>query len=161
MTIEVGQSIPAVTLKRIGEAGMEDVSTEHLFKGKKSVLFGVPGAFTPSCSDQHLPGYIDQIDAFKAKGVEQIVCVSVNDPFVMKAWGEAKGATGKLVMLPDGNGTLTGAMGLSFDGSGFGLGTRSKRFAAIVDDGVVKAIAVEDAPPDVTVSSAEAMLAKV
>lgn len=159
MSISEGARIPSVTLKQFGDGGFADVSTDDLLAGRKVVLFGVPGAYTPACSGQHLPGYIAKADAFKAKGVDAIVCVAVNDPFVMKKWGEDLGATGKVTLLPDGNGELTKAMGLGFDGSGFGLGTRCMRFAAIVEDGVVKKLAVENAPPEVTVSSADAILA--
>lgn len=158
MSIAEGDRIPSVTLKQFGDGGFTEVSTDDLFKGRKVVLFGVPGAYTPSCSDQHLPGYIAHAEAFKAKGVDAIVCMAVNDPFVMKQWGADKGATDKVVMLPDGNATLTKALGLDFDGSGFSLGTRCHRFAALVEDGVVKKLAVEEAPPAVTVSSAESML---
>jgi len=161
MSIAEGSRIPSVTLKQFGDGGFTEVSTDDLFKGRKVVLFGVPGAYTPACSAQHLPGYVARSEEFKAKGVDAIVCLSVNDPFVMKQWGEDKGATEKVIMLPDGNGALTKALGLDFDGSGFGLGTRCQRFAAIVEDGVVKKLAVEEAPPNVTVSSAESMLQAV
>lgn len=157
--IKVGDKIPSMTLKRLGQSGMEDVSTDELFKGKV-VLFAVPGAFTPTCSMKHLPGYVQQAEAFKGKGIDRVVCLSVNDPFVMKAWGDQNHAEGKVVMLPDGNGTLTKALGLEMDGSGAGLGTRSQRFALYAENGAIKDLQVEKAGA-FEVSSAEAMLARV
>ncbi len=155
--IKVGDKIPSMTLKRIGSAGMEEVSTDVLFQGK-TVLFAVPGAFTPTCSMKHLPGFIDKADAFAAKGVDRVICLAVNDPFVMKAWSDHNKAEGKVEMLPDGNAEFTKALGLEMDGSGFGLGTRSQRFALYAEDGVVKDLEVEK-PGAFEVSSAEAMLA--
>jgi peroxiredoxin len=155
MTIKTGDKIPSVTLKRLGADGMQDISTDSVFGGKKVVLFSVPGAFTPTCSAKHLPGYVQNLPAFRAMGVE-VVCMAVNDPFVMKAWGEAHKADG-VTLLPDGNCTLTKAMGLEMDGSGYGLGTRGQRFALYAENGVVKALAVEK-PGAFDVSSAEAML---
>jgi peroxiredoxin len=137
---------------------MSDVTTDELFSGKKVVLFAVPGAFTPTCSNQHLPGYIEQADAMKAKGVDEIICLSVNDAFVMAAWGEDRGAGDKVRMIADGNGDLTKAIGLEMDGSGIGFGLRCQRFAAIVDDGTVTKLAVEE-PMKFEVSAAEAILA--
>jgi peroxiredoxin len=157
--IKVGDKIPSLTLKRIGQNGMEEISTDELFKGKV-VLFAVPGAFTPTCSMKHLPGFVQQAEAFKGKGVDRIVCLAVNDPFVMKAWGDQNNVDGKVVMLPDGNGTLTKALGLEMDGSGFGLGFRSQRFAFYAEDGVVKDLQVEK-PGAFEVSSAESMLGRV
>lgn len=161
MAVQVGDAIPAVTVKHLGAEGFEEISTDQLFKGKKVVLFGVPGAFTPTCSDSHVPGYVAQADAFKAKGVEAIVCMAVNDPFVMRAWGKQLGVGDKVFLLPDGNGTLTKALDLELDARGFNLGIRSKRFAAVVEDGVIKAIEVEPVPSAVSVSGAEAILAKL
>jgi len=157
--IQVGDKIPSLTTKRLGAGGMEEVSTDDLFKGKV-VLFSVPGAFTPTCSMKHLPGFVNQADAFKAKGVDRIICLAVNDAFVMKAWGDQNKVDGKVEMLPDGNGTFTKALGLEMDGSGFGLGTRGQRFALSVENGIVKDVQVEK-PGAFDVSSAEAMLARV
>jgi peroxiredoxin len=157
--IKVGDTIPSMTLKRIGASGMEEVSTDALFKGKV-VLFSVPGAFTPTCSMKHLPGFIDKAADFAAKGVDRVVCLAVNDPFVMKAWSDHNKAEGKVEMLPDGNAAFTKALGLEMDGSGFGLGTRGQRFALYAEDGVVKDLQVEK-PGAFEVSSAESMLAHV
>lgn len=155
MTIQTGDRIPDITLKILGENGMEDIKTGDYFKGRKIVLFAVPGAFTPSCALKHLPGYISEANSIKAKGVDEIICLAVNDPFVMKHWGEVAGADGKVTMLPDGNGELTKALGLGMDGSGAGLGFRSKRFSMIVEDGVVKDLQVEEKASDVGVTGAE------
>ena len=158
MTIKVGDKIPSVTLMEKQESGPAPVTTDALFKGKKVALFAVPGAFTPTCSDHHLPGFVLRADELRAKGVDKVVCVSVNDPFVMGAWGKDQNVGGSVVMLADGNGELTEAMGLIMDGSGFGLGARSQRYAAILDDGIVAWIAVEPGP-GLNVSSAEEVLA--
>jgi peroxiredoxin len=155
MTIQTGDRIPDITLKILGENGMEDIETGDYFKGRKIVLFAVPGAFTPSCALKHLPGYINEANSIKAKGVDEIICLAVNDPFVMKHWGEVAGADGKVTMLPDGNGELTKALGLGMDGSGAGLGFRSKRFSMIVEDGIVKDLQVEEKASDVSVTGAE------
>ena len=157
MTIKTGDKIPECTLKTMGDKGPADITTQEIFSGKKVVLFAVPGAFTPGCSITHLPGYVVNADKIKAKGVDTIACISVNDAFVMGAWGEAQNAS-ELLMLADGNGDLTAALGLELDGSGFGMGTRSQRFAMIVDDGTVSHLNVEDGP-GVDVSSAETMMA--
>ena len=158
MAIETGQRIPSATLKTMAADGMKDVSTDELFKGKKVVLFAVPGAFTPTCSNQHLPGFIGKADEIKAKGVDTIACMSVNDAFVMDAWGKAHGAGDKVLMLADGNGDFARALGLEFDGSGIGFGIRAQRFALVAEDGVVETLAVEK-PMAFEVSSAEAILA--
>jgi peroxiredoxin len=158
MTIKVGDKMPAVTLKRLTADGMSEVNTGDIFRGRKVVMFAVPGAFTPTCSARHLPGFIDNADAIRAKGVDEIVCMAVNDPFVMKAWGEKHGAGEKVTMLPDGNGELTGRLGLEMDGTGYGLGKRSRRFALVVDDGTVTKVAVEEGG-GLDVSSAEKILA--
>ncbi len=142
MAIQVGDKIPAATLKVMGEKGPQDLTTDEIFSGKKVVLFAVPGAFTPTCSAAHLPSYVVNADKIKEKGVDSIVCVSVNDAFVMSAWGQAQNAE-EIVMAADGNGEFTQAMGLEMDGSGFGLGTRSQRYALIAEDGVVTTLNVE------------------
>ncbi|KPF88139.1 alkyl hydroperoxide reductase [alpha proteobacterium AAP38] len=157
MSVKVGDRIPSVTLKHLTESGMQEVSTDDLFKGKKVVLFSVPGAFTPTCSAKHLPGFVDNAEAFKAKGVEDIVCMAVNDPFVMQAWGKQNNVAGKVTMLPDGNGSLTKALGLEMDGTAYNLGHRSQRFALVAEDGVVTRLEVEK-PGAFEVSSAEHIL---
>jgi peroxiredoxin len=157
MAIREGDKLPAATFKRIGPKGMEDLTTAQVFGGKQVVLFSVPGAFTPTCSAKHLPGFLDKADAIRAKGVDTIACVSVNDAFVMDAWGKAQGVGDKVLMLADGNGEFARAIGLDFDGGKFGMGQRSQRFAAVVKDGVVKKLAVE-APGQFKVSSAESIL---
>ncbi len=157
MTIQVGDTIPSVTLKHLTDNGMQDVTTDSIFQGKTVALFSVPGAFTPTCSAKHLPGFVQQADALKAKGVDTIVCLAVNDPFVMRAWGEKNNVDGKVMMLPDGNATFTQALGLTMDGSGYGLGTRGQRFALVAKDGKVTHLAVEK-PGQFEVSSAEAVL---
>jgi peroxiredoxin len=156
MTIKAGDKIPSSTLKTMGEKGPTDISTEEIFAGKKVLLFAVPGAFTPGCSVTHLPGYVVNADKIKAQGVDSIVCMSVNDAFVMDAWGKAQNAE-ELLMLADGNGDFTAALGLELDGRGFGLGTRSQRFAMIVEDGTVSHLNVEPGA-GVDVSSAETMM---
>ncbi len=156
MTIKVGDKIPTCTLKTMGEKGPTDISTGEIFAGKKVLLFAVPGAFTPGCSVTHLPGYVVNADKIKAKGVDTIACMSVNDAFVMGAWGKAQNAE-ELLMLADGNGDFTKALGLELDGRGFGLGTRSQRFAMIVENGVISHLNVEPGP-GVDVSSAETMM---
>lgn len=154
MPIREGEKIPSVTVKT---TDMKNITTDQLFGGKKVVIFAVPGAFTPTCSEQHLPGYVKHADEIRAKGVDEILCVSVNDAFVMGAWGKDRGAEGKVTMIADGNAEFAKALGLDFDGSGIGFGTRSQRYAAIVDDGVVTKLFVEQ-PMKFEVSSAEAVL---
>lgn len=156
MTIQTGTAIPDVTLKVMGEKGPENISTRELLGNGKVVLFGVPGAFTPTCSVSHLPGYVVHGDAIKAKGVSRIVCMSVNDVFVMNAWGKANNAE-DLVMLADGNAEFTRALGLEMDASGFGMGTRCKRFAMIIENGAVQKLLVEE-PGKFEVSKAEYVL---
>ena len=159
MAIQTGDKVPACTLKVMGANGPEDITTEAIFAGKKVVLFAVPGAFTPGCSKAHVPGFVVNADNIKAKGVDTIVCLSVNDAFVMGAWGQAHNAD-HITMLADGNGELTGKLGLELDGSGFGLGTRSQRYAMVVDNGTVTHLNIEEGP-GVDVSSAETMLAQL
>ncbi len=154
MTIKVGDKIPSATLMQMKDGGPKPITTSELFDGKKVVLFALPGAFTPTCSAKHLPGFIQNAAAIHAKGVDTIACLSVNDAFVMGAWGDNQGAGGKVVMLADGNGDFTRALGLEMDASKFGMGQRSKRYAMIVDNGVVKVLDVEE-PGAFSVSSAE------
>lgn len=158
MAISVGDSIPDVQLRTMTSEGPKPVSSSEALGKGKVVLFAVPGAFTPTCSDHHLPGFVVRADEIRAKGVATIACVSVNDPFVMGAWGEDRRVGDSVLMLADGNGDFTKAMGLEMDGSGFGLGVRSQRYAAILEDGVVKSLFVEP-NPGLDVSSAEAVLA--
>ena len=156
MAITVGDRIPEATLKTMGAKGPEAIDTATLFGGKKVVLFAVPGAFTPTCSAAHLPGYVAQAETMKAKGVDTIVCLSVNDAFVMGAWGKNQNAE-HLIMLADGNADFTKAMGLEMDGTGFGMGIRCKRMAMIIDKGVVTHFAIEP-PGGIVVSAADAIL---
>jgi len=158
MAIQAGDKIPDVQLWTMTSDGPKAVSSISALGKGKVVLFAVPGAFTPTCSDYHLPGFVLRADELRAKGVDTIACLSVNDPFVMGAWGKDRGADDKVVMLSDGNGEFTRAVGLELDGSGVGLGTRSQRYAAILDDGVVTSIFVEKGP-GLEASSAEAVLA--
>ncbi len=160
MSIREGDALPDVTLTRMTANGPEQVSTGELFGKGRAVLFAVPGAFTPTCSAKHLPGFIAHADAIRAKGVDLVACVAVNDAFVMGAWGKAQGADGAVEMLADGNGEFARALGLEMDASGFGMGTRSQRFAMIIEDGVVKKLFVE-APGAFEVSSAEHVLANL
>jgi len=157
MTIKVGDRMPEGGFGVMTKDGPGSVSTGDLFKGKKVVLFAVPGAFTPTCSMNHLPGYVKHAAEFKAKGVDTIACMSVNDAFVMDAWGKDKQVGDKVTMLADGNGTYARALGLELDASGFGMGQRSQRFAILVQDGVVKQLYVE-APREFKVSAAEHVL---
>ena len=158
MTIAVGDRIPDVKVFTFGAKGPEATTSAEVLGKGKVVLFGVPGAFTPTCSDHHLPGFVLRAEELRAKGADQIVCVSVNDPFVREAWGEDQKVGSSVLMLADGNGDLAEAMGLTMDGSGFDLGTRVQRFAAILDDGTVSWLAVEPGP-GLNVSSAEEVLA--
>jgi peroxiredoxin len=158
MSIVVGDSIPDVRVMTSGPDGPTHVQTGDVLGSGKVVLFAVPGAFTPTCSDYHLPSYVIRHDELKAKGVDSVVCLSVNDPFVMAAWGENQHVGDSVVMLADGNGDFTKAVGLEMDGSGFGLGTRSQRYAMVIDDGVVTTLNVEPGG-GLTVSEADAILA--
>ena len=158
MTIAVGDRVPDVKVFTFGDKGPEATTSAEVLGKGRVVLFGVPGAFTPTCSDHHLPGFVLRADELRSKGVDKVVCVSVNDPFVMGAWGKDQNVGDAVVMLADGNGELAEAMGLTMDGSGFGLGSRVQRFAAILDDGVVSWLAVEPGP-GLSVSSVEEVLA--
>ncbi|HEX6237886.1 MAG TPA: peroxiredoxin [Acidimicrobiales bacterium] len=160
MAISVGDGIPDVELMTMTGDGPQLVRSGDVLGEGKVVLFAVPGAFTPTCSDHHLPGYVLRAEDIKAKGVDTIACLAVNDAFVMGAWGRAQGTDGKVTMLADGNGDFTAEMGLELDGRGFGLGTRSQRYAAILEDGVVRELFVEQGP-GLDVSSADAVLAKL
>ncbi len=159
MTVKVGDKLPDVKMVKATENGPEAVQSSDYFAGKKVAIFSVPGAFTPTCSARHLPGYVDKANELKAKGVDEIVATAVNDPFVMGAWNKAAGSD-DITMLADGNGEFAEAMGLVFDGSNFGLGKRGQRWSAIVEDGVVKELNVE-APGDFSVSSAEHLLGQL
>ncbi len=156
MKIKVGDLIPDVTIKVMGEEGPENISTMDLFRNKKSILFAVPGAFTPGCSLSHLPGYVVNADKIKEKNVDTIACISVNDAFVMNAWGEAQNA-GEILMLADGNAEFTKKIGLTLDGSDFGMGIRSQRYAMIIENGSVSILLVEEGG-GIKVSSAESIL---
>jgi glutaredoxin/glutathione-dependent peroxiredoxin len=160
MTIKAGERMPEGKFKTMGEKGPQDLTTAQLFDGKRVVLFSVPGAFTPTCDAKHLPGYLELADKLRAKGIDTIACMAVNDVFVMNAWGKASNVAGKVLMLADGNGDYARALGLEFDGKGFGMGTRGQRFAIVVDNGVAKQVDIE-APGQFKVSAAEAVLAKL
>ena len=160
MTIKAGDHMPEGKFKTMGEKGPQDLSTAELFDGKRVVLFSVPGAFTPTCSAKHLPGYVELADKLRAKGVDTIACMAVNDVFVMNAWGKASNVAGKVLMLADGNGEYARALGLEMDGRGFGMGMRGQRFAIVVDKGVAKQVDIE-APGQFKVSAAEAVLAQI
>jgi peroxiredoxin len=157
MTVKVGDKVPSAKLKQMSAEGPKDISTDELFGGKKVAVFALPGAFTPTCSAKHLPGFIEKAEELKKKGVQTIACVSVNDAFVMDAWGKAQGAGTKVMMLADGNGDFTRAMGLEMDGTAHGMGKRSQRYSMIVDNGVIKQLNVEQ-PRAFEVSSADHML---
>jgi glutaredoxin/glutathione-dependent peroxiredoxin len=159
MTIAVGKPLPHAKFKTMTETGPSEISTDDLFKGKKAVLFAVPGAFTPTCHGMHLPGFLQHAADFKAKGVDVIACTSVNDVFVLDAWSKASGAKGTIIFLADGNGDFAKALGLEMDGTAVGFGIRSKRYAMLIEDGVVKVLHVEDKPSSAQESSAERLLA--
>jgi len=158
MPIKVGDKLPNVTFRVMTAEGPKPKTTDEVFKGKKVALFGVPGAFTPTCSNLHMPSFLNNIEAFKSKGVDTIAVTGVNDVFVMEAWKKASGADGKIEFLADGNGEFAKGTDLAFDGSGAGLGMRVKRFSMFVDNGVVKAINIEDAPGKCELTSGEALL---
>lgn len=157
MTISIGDKLPAIKLAVMGKQGPEAITTDDIFSGKKVVLFALPGAFTPTCSAAHLPGYLASHDAIKAKGVDTIACISINDAYVMDAWGQAQNVGDKILMLADGNGDFTHAINLEIDRTAAYMGTRSQRYAMIVEDGIVTHLNVEVAP-QFEVSDAETML---
>jgi peroxiredoxin len=158
MTIKVGDKLPSVTLRQVTPEGPKEISTDEFFRGKKVALFAVPGAFTPACSQRHLPGYVEKATDIKAKGVDEVACVAVNDAAVMTAWGKDQRCEGKVSMLADGSGDLARALGLELDLTKMGLGVRSKRYSMLVDNGVVKSLNVEAQPGQVETSGADAML---
>ena len=158
MAIRVGDHLPEATFRVAGPDGLEILTTKDVFAGKRVVLFAVPGAFTPTCHLKHLLGFIESADDFKKHGVDRVVCIAVNDPFVLAAWEEKSGGREKVLFLSDGNAEFTKKIGMDFDGSGFGLGTRSKRYSALVEDGVVKKLNIEEAPGKVEVSGGDALL---
>jgi peroxiredoxin len=161
MTIKIGDKLPNVTLRLVTADGPKPVTTEEFFGGRKIVLFGLPGAFTPTCHKNHLPGFVADEATFKTKGVDEIAMTSVNDPFVLSHWQEATGAKGKIAFLSDGNAEFAKALGLEFDASGGGLGIRSKRYSMLVEDGVVKQLNVEESPGKADLSTAAHLLAQI
>ena len=160
MTIQVGDKLPRVTLTKATESGPDQVQSDEFFAGRKVALFSVPGAFTPTCSARHLPGFVDKLDELKAKGVDEVACTAVNDAFVMGAWAKQSGAEGKVTMLADGSGEFAKAVGLDADFSKFGMGTRGQRYVMLVDDGTVTQLHVEQ-PGEFKVSSAEHLLSQL
>jgi glutaredoxin/glutathione-dependent peroxiredoxin len=157
MTVKIGDKIPSATLMQMQDGGPRPVQTDDLFAGKKVVMFALPGAFTPTCSAKHLPGFVQHAEDLRKKGIDAVACLSVNDAFVMGAWGEAQGTGGKVMMLADGNGDFTKALGLEMDASKYGMGKRSQRYSMLVENGVVKQLNIEEAGA-FSVSSAEHML---
>ena len=161
MTIENGSRMPDGTLTVVGDDGPQQIEASEFFGGRKVVVFAVPGAFTPTCHRSHMPGFVENADAFRAKGVDEIAVLAVNDAHVMTAWREASGAAGKVTFLADGSARYTRALGMDLDASDFGMGVRSKRYAMLVEDGTVRELAVEDSPGGVSVSGADELLAKL
>jgi len=159
MTISAGDRIPEISLTTMTNEGPTPVSFTDLFAGKRVALFAVPGAFTPTCSQEHLPGFVNQAEQLTDKGIDTVACISVNDVFVMDAWGKSQGADGKVLMLADGNGEFTAALGLELDASGFGMGSRSQRFSLVANDGVIEILNVEEGGFEV--SSCEYMLEQI
>lgn len=160
MTIQVGDRIPPVQLVKATDIGPEQVDSESFFAGRRIALFSVPGAFTPTCSARHLPGFVERASELRAKGIDEIACTAVNDAFVMSAWAKSAGVEERVTMLADGNGTFAKALGLEMDGSGFGMGTRGKRYSMVVNDGIVEQLNVEG-PGQFEVSSADYMLERL
>jgi glutaredoxin/glutathione-dependent peroxiredoxin len=157
MTIAVGDTLPNIPLVKATADGLDKIDSQDFFAGRRIALFSVPGAFTPTCSARHLPGFVDQVDALRAKGVDEVACTAVNDAFVLAAWAKSAGAEGKVTMLADGNADFVRALGLTMDGSAFGMGTRGQRFSMLVNDGKVEQLNVE-APGEFRVSSADYLL---
>jgi peroxiredoxin len=160
MTIKVGDKIPSAKLRHMTKDGPKDITTDEIFKGKKVALFALPGAFTPTCSAKHLPGFVQNAEQIKGKGISTIACLSVNDAFVMDAWGKNQNVGDKVMMLADGNADFTKAIGLEMDGTGYGMGLRSKRYSMVVDDGVVKHLNLEK-PGAFEVSNVETILKQI
>ncbi|WP_420394574.1 peroxiredoxin [Acuticoccus sp.] len=158
MPIAIGETLPDATFKVMTTDGPSEVTTERLTRGRRIVLFGVPGAFTPTCNNTHLPGFLDNIDAIRAKGIDEVAVIAVNDMFVMDAWAKSSGGHGKITFLADGSATFTRAIGLDVDASGFGMGVRSRRYSLLADDGVVKILNVEEGPGTTERSGADAMM---
>lgn len=161
MTIKQGDLIPSVGIKRLGADGIEDIDTAAILKGKRVVLFGIPGAFTPSCQEKHLPGYLKNADKIKNEGVDEIICVAVNDPFVLKAFARELGSEGKITFWSDGNAVFAKATGLELDAAGAGLGLRNKRFSMLIEDGRIESMDVEEKASEVDLSSAETCLLRL
>jgi peroxiredoxin len=161
MTVKAGDKMPDAQLMHMSDAGPAPITTSELFDGKTVAMFALPGAFTPTCSNQHLPGFIEKSEELRAAGVDTIVCLSVNDAFVMGAWGQQQGATGKVMMVGDGNAELTEKLGLTMDGSGFGMGKRSLRYSMIVRDGTIESLNVEGNPGHAVDSGAENLLSQL
>jgi glutaredoxin/glutathione-dependent peroxiredoxin len=159
--IQIGAKVPSLKIRKVTPTGVDEVSTDDFFGGRKVVLFSLPGAFTPTCSNSHLPGYVANAESIKKRGVDEIACLSVNDAHVMRAWAEKQGATGVVTMLADGNAEFTRALGLDIDLSVAGMGVRGKRAALVVEDGVVRSIEVEAKPGEVTGSGAESCLTRL
>jgi len=158
--IQVGEKLPEATFRTLTASGPKEIKASEFFRGRKVVLFAVPGAFTPTCQNQHLPSFVKNAAALKAKGVKEIACVAVNDMFVLDAWQKATGATG-VTFLSDGNADFSRAIGMTFDGAGFGMGIRSLRYAMVVDDGVVKTLEVEESPGACSISSGDSILKEI
>lgn len=161
MSIGIGDRLPHATFKILTDSGLTDLTTEEVFAGKKVAVFAVPGAFTPTCHAKHLPGFLEHVADFRDKGIDTVACIAVNDANVLDAWAKSTGADGKILFLADGNAEFTKAIGLDFDNSAAGRGVRSRRYSMLVEDGVVKALNVEDAPGKVEVSGAEALLKQI
>jgi glutaredoxin/glutathione-dependent peroxiredoxin len=157
--IDVGDELPEVKLWRFTSEGIRETSVAQVTRGRKIVLFAVPGAFTPTCSERHLPGFLEYVEAIRAKGVDAIVCIAVNDAFVLNAWAKANGAGDRIEFVSDGHGEFTRAIGLELDARSRGLGTRSQRYAMVVEDGVVRTLLIDDVPSKAEASSAQAVLA--